>query len=341
MTKKFIDDYLPELKQIEHLIDTAKPHLTAQVIQHVPFENQLLPIHALTLGKQSNDIPALCFVGGVHGLERIGTQVVLAFLESILGRLSWDISLQHLLEHLTLYFIPLLNPIGMALHNRSNGNGVDLMRNADIESNEKTAFLVGGHRISAHLPWFRGKENTEMELETKALIQFIQKTCFNRPFSLALDCHSGFGLHDRIWFPYAKSKLQPIHHIGEMYHLRDLLFQAYPYQNYIFEPQAQHYLCHGDIWDYLYDNSLTHNTTFLPLTLEMGSWRWVRKNPTQLLKSLGLFHPIKPHRVKRVLRSHLVLMEFLMRSTASYDKWLVDGKSLNMAQKATQLWYDN
>ncbi|MCU4677359.1 DUF2817 domain-containing protein [Catenovulum sp. 2E275] len=341
MSKKFIDDYLPELKKIEYLIDTYSEQLSAEEIASISHKSTTLPIYALKLGNPDPNLPALCFVGGVHGLERIGSQVVIAFLESLLGRLAWDISLKYLLDHISVYFIPLLNPVGVALHKRSNGNGVDLMRNAKIESHEKTAFLVGGHRLSPKMPWFMGKQNTDMEIETKALINFIQQQCFSRKFSLVLDCHSGFGLHDRIWFPYAKSKLQPIHHIGEIYHIRDLLFQAYPYQNYIFEPQSLHYLCHGDIWDYLYDESLKHSTTFLPLTLEMGSWRWVRKNPTQLIKSLGLFHPIKPHRVKRVLRAHLVLMEFLMRVSASSDLWLEDGKSLNMAHKATELWYHN
>jgi len=335
------DDNLPELKKIEYLIETYTPVLKSEKIASINYKNSSFPIHALKLGSDKPDVPALCFVGGIHGLERIGSQVVLAFLESLLGRLTWDLSLNHLLKHLSLSFIPLVNPVGVATHSRSNGNGVDLMRNAQVESHEKTAFLVGGHRFSAKLPWFRGHLDQKIESETKALISFIEKNCLARQFSLVLDCHSGFGLQDRIWFPYAKSKLQPIHHIGEIYHIRDLLFQAYPYQNYIFEPQSLHYLCHGDIWDYLYDESLKKQVTFLPLTLEMGSWRWVRKNPTQLLKSLGLFHPIKPHRIKRVLRSHLVLMEFLMRVTASSSIWVEDGKSLNMAHKATALWYNN
>ncbi|PKM10917.1 MAG: hypothetical protein CVV13_11155 [Gammaproteobacteria bacterium HGW-Gammaproteobacteria-3] len=36
--------------------------------------------------------------------------------------------------------------------------------------------------------------------------------------------------------------------------------------------------------------------------------------------SIGLFHPIKPHRINRVLRGHLVLMEFLLHATLSYKK---------------------
>ena len=43
-------------------------------------------------------------IGGVHGLERIGTQVVMAWLSSFLARLAWDDSVRALLErvHITL-----------------------------------------------------------------------------------------------------------------------------------------------------------------------------------------------------------------------------------------------
>ena len=178
-----------------------------------------------------------------------------------------------------------------------------------------------------------------METESQALVSYICRELFGRPFSLVLDCHSGFGRTDRIWFPYAKSARQPISHLAEMYRLRQLFFQTYPHQNYIFEPQSQHYLCHGDLWDYLYDQALAQHTTMLPLTLEMGSWNWVRKNPFQLLSSLGMFHPVKPHRVKRVLRSHLILINFLINASLSYQNWLPLTHRQQLENTALRLWY--
>ena len=50
---------------------------------------------------------------------------------------------------------------------------------------------------------------------------------------------------------------------------------------------------------------------FLPWTLEMGSWAWVRKNPLQVFQALGFFNPIKPHRYARTMRRHARLVEFL------------------------------
>ena len=77
-------------------------------------------------------------------------------------------------------------------------------------------------------------------------------------------------------------------------------------------------MTHGDIWDYLYMQSLSQpQRTFLPLTLEMGSWLWVRKNPRQMLDFFGYFNPVIGHRHHRVLRQHLPLFEFLTAMTAN------------------------
>ncbi len=331
---------LAELQQLQNILSQdGGRYLSTQILCEVNRNDLSLPVYAVTLGKRDSMLPSVTFVGGVHGLEKIGTQVVLAFLETLLERLKWDKTLHDLLKQIRINFIPLLNPVGMMNHTRANGQGVDLMRNAPLDSTEKTVWLGGGHRISPRLPWYRGKADEPMQSEAQALCDFIQQQISSSPLSVVLDCHSGFGFHNQIWFPYAKSRIEPIQHIGEMFYLRQLFQKTYPYQNYRFEPQSQHYLTHGDLWDYLYLSSLEQAQVFLPLTLEMGSWRWIRKNPLQLRKISGLFHPIKPHRVSRVLRGHLVLMDFLLRATASWQLWLKEGESETMKQQALALWY--
>ena len=80
---------IPELKQIETIIKGRnKTHLSSKVLCYVPFQDNLLPIYALTLGNQVQDVPCITYVAGVHGLERIGTQVVVTFLEGLLERLD-------------------------------------------------------------------------------------------------------------------------------------------------------------------------------------------------------------------------------------------------------------
>ena len=193
-------DMLPELEQLQQLIARAPAALRTEILATVPHVTGQLPLYALTLGNPDPALPAVVLVGGVHGLERIGTQVVLAYLQTLLERLPWDKCLQHTLEHCCLYFIPLLNPAGMANGWRSNGNSVDLMRNAPVECAEGAAWMVGGQRFSRAIPWHRGQPG-KMETESQALVSYIARELLQRPFSLVLDCHSGFGRTDRIWFP--------------------------------------------------------------------------------------------------------------------------------------------
>lgn len=331
---------LPELQQIEDFIaQHSRSYLRSTVLCHVAIANEELPVYALTLGNGAANAPCVTYVAGIHGLERIGTQVVIAFLEGLLERLKWDQVLTEILQHVRINILPLVNPVGMLNFTRANGQGIDLMRNAPVDSQEKTIWLAGGHRISSRLPWYRGKAGETMQPEAKALCDFIVREVFPAPFSLVLDCHSGFGFRNQIWFPYARSRLEPIKHLKEVYYLRKLFMQTYPHQDYMFEPQSQHYLTHGDLWDFLYSHSLEGNNVFLPLTLEMGSWRWIRKNPLQLRRLVGLYHPIKPHRLNRVLRSHLILMEFLLHATLSYKNWLNKSDAQEFEQQALTLWY--
>ncbi len=332
--------FLPELEQIETIVQQGNTaHLKSKVLCQVPYGNDTLPVYALTLGNSAEDMPCITYVAGIHGLERIGTQVITAFLEGLLERLKWDRVLADILQHVRINVIPIVNPVGMLRNTRANGQGVDLMRNAPVESVEKTILLAGGHRISSLLPWYRGKAGEAMQPEAQALCDFVEREVLSAPFSLVLDCHSGFGFRNQIWFPYARSRIEPIKHLKEVCNLRNLFIQTYPHQDYLFEPQSQHYLVHGDLWDFLYLRSLKSNNIFLPLTLEMGSWRWIRKNPLQLRQLQGLYHPIKPHRLNRVLRSHLILMEFLLHATLSYQDWINNREAAELEQQALMLWY--
>ena len=327
------------LETIERLRLLESPHVAIEELTQISHQDKIFPVHSFTLGSESTDVPCLIYVGGVHGLERIGTDVVLAFLETLIQRLDWDHSLINGLEGLRLVFVPALNPVGLINNTRGNGNGVDLMRNAPIDAEDKPPLLAGGHRIHAKLPWYRGRKNSPMEAESQAIIELVRKECLTRPFSLILDCHSGFGFEDRLWFPYAYSR-RPMEHLAEAYALKQLLHRTYPHLNYVFEPQAHSYTAHGDLWDYLYLEALEKNTVFLPMTMEMGSWRWIKKNPRQLASLSGIFNPVIPHRLQRVLRRHIVLMEFLIRATRAWQQGIPEQEfRRQQTTEALQHWY--
>ena len=246
---------------------------------------------------------------------------MLSYLRSLVGRLSWDRSLHRLLEEVRLVFMPIVNPGGMWASTRANPRGVDLMRNAPVQASERVPYLLGGQRLSAGLPWYRGREGDALETESQALCETVQRELLPRPFSLALDCHSGFGLSDRLWFPYAHTR-RPMPHLPEMQALAAIFEQTHLHHTYVIEPQSAQYLAHGDLWDHLYLQACEDPArTFLPLTLEMGSWLWVKKNPRQLFSRKGIFNPVISHRQQRVLRRHLSLLDFLARAACSHAQW--------------------
>lgn len=329
-----------ELIDLERIVGSGNPWMEVRNLCEVNTADGTLPVYALSFGSRSPSSAAIGFFGGIHGLERIGSQVVLALLHSVLKRLPWDVTLQQQLQSLRLIFVPIVNPGGMWERTRSNPSGVDLMRNAPVTSESRVPFLIGGQRISRHLPWYRGARDSAMEQESRAVCDIVMQELLTADFSIALDCHSGFGLNDRIWFPHAHTR-QPLDHLPEVHALLHLFDTTYPHHNYTLEPQSSQYLTHGDLWDYLYLRANEQGSNiFIPLTLEMGSWRWIKKRPRQLLSRMGIFNPMMPHRFNRVMRAHLVFLDFLMRATVSWKNWAPTTQQRDQhLTLALQRWY--
>lgn len=314
---------IPELFEVEKLAQDFKGLVHIEKLSEVSSRGYTMPLHGLTIGSQDKTKPVFALFGGVHGLERVGSHVLIAYLQHLLYRLSWDKELQALFEHCRLVSIPIINPLGMAFNRRSNANGVDLMRNSPVDAEEgRTVGIISGHTISPKLPWYRG-DPQNMEVETKTVIEFCQREIFQSEQVISLDLHSGFGLRDRLWYPWAKS-LKPFPHETDVLRLKNLFDKTFPYHIYIIEHQADSYMTNGDMWDHIYQLYTEQNPkgVYLPLTLEMGSWLWVKKNPLQAFNPLGYFNPVKKHRYSRVMRRHLHLMEFLLRANLNNQAWL-------------------
>nr|WP_315479940.1 M14 family zinc carboxypeptidase [uncultured Rhodoferax sp.] len=331
---------LDALTELERILQLAGSRVQTRVVREVDCRGTPLPVYAIALGNPDQQVPAIGFFGGVHGLERIGAEVVIAYLHSIVMRLTWDHTLHRQLESLRLVFMPLVNPGGMALGTRANPRGVDLMRNAPVDALEPVPALVGGQRLSARLPWYRGRAGAPMEEENQAVCEVVAQELLPRPFSMSVDCHSGFGVQDRLWFPFAHTR-QALHHLAEMYALQVIFRQTYNHHPYVFEPQSLQYLAHGDLWDHLYLQSrAAPERVFLPLTLEMGSWLWIKKNPRQLFSRHGIFNPLIGHRQERVLRRHLWMLDFLTRAACSAESWVPqDNQRHALHAEALQHWY--
>lgn len=290
-------------------------------LSEVQYKDKKYPIIGFSVGNQSPEVPVLFLTGGVHGLERIGAQLAWSLLKTTIDRLKWDQTLQELFKHIRLSVIPLVNPTGYTHYRRCNSNGVDLMRNSPVIATEATTFLLGGHRYSNRLPWFQGNPGV-IEKENETLFSFFKTEASQSHCVVSLDFHSGFGMKDRIWFPYSYTR-NPFDELAELHALTHLFEQTHPYHIYQIEPQSEGYLLNGDIWDHLYLDFKKNNpnSPYLPLTLEMGSWSWVRKNPLQLFKKDGIFNPVLEHRIKRTYRRHHLLYDFLLRALRSHHIW--------------------
>lgn len=332
---------LTEIEVIETLQSQLKDLARFEILGHSREGELQLPIYKVSFGSTDPKAPVLGFVGGVHGLERIGAQVCLALLRSLSHLILWDKNTQRILEHMRVFFIPTVNPIGIMKRRRSNPNGIDIMRNAPVEAEGEIPFLLGGHRFSSRLPWFRGL-NPHMEPETQFLVDTVKSEVASSPAAVTVDFHSGFGLQDQIWFPYARTR-EPLPDLAHLHAFFNLMESTYPHHFYKIETQA--YLTHGDVWDYLYDwfrGQKTTESVYLPFCLEMGSWNWVKKNPLQLFNVEGPFNPIKSHRQKRILRRHNTLFDFLMRAVSSYQGWaeLSDEEKLKHELQGRSVWYE-
>lgn len=331
------------LETQNQIIERFAQFAEVKTLQTIQYKKQKFPIYQIALGSTDPEASALALVGGVHGLERIGSEVVLSYMQTVSELYQWDEGFRERLKTSRMVFLPVLNPVGVSNFTRSNGNGVDLMRNAPLDGKPLGGPIYRGHRLSPKIPWYRGEEG-HLELETLSLFQMVKEQLFPSKFALALDVHSGFGAKDRLWFPFGHSH-EPFPQIAEALRLKLLLDQTYPHHFYAIEPVSTQYTIHGDLWDDLYlqhqKTSAGTQQTFLPLTLEMGSWAWLKKNPLQIFQKLGVFNPIKPHRHHRILRRHLNLFDFLHRSVLYHDKWWPKdpAQKTQLHKTALKLWY--
>lgn len=330
------------MQELEALIEGFGSLARVRKVAEARYKDKVYPLHSITLGSRNPEAPVVGYFAGVHGLEKIGSEVVLSYMRTLLEYTRWDKHFQQRLEHSRLVFMPLVNPVGIVMRTRSNGNGVDLMRNSPLNAEKLDGAFYRGHRYTPMLPYYRGPEGVEMEVESKALLEVVQTELAKSKLLLTVDVHSGFGAKDRFWFPYAHSR-KPFPHLAEAFALKELFDRTYSHHVYAFEPMSRQYTIHGDLWDYAYEENRKRSDPgfFMPFCLEMGSWSWLRKNPLQIFNKHGVFHPTLPHRRSRILRRHVFLFDFLQRASMAPEAWLKlpAEKMAENRKKAMELWY--
>ena len=142
-----------EHEDFKALLRAGSAHFDVQAVAEVHTAGPSFELITAAIGSRDPLAPAIGFFGGIHGLERIGTQLILHHMRALLSRLAWDTLLLQQLQHVRLLFMPIVNPGGMWAHQRANPRGVDLMRNAPQRAEGHVPFLAGGQTISPSLPW--------------------------------------------------------------------------------------------------------------------------------------------------------------------------------------------
>ncbi len=90
---------LPELLALEQLIAKDRDGVHWRVEDQVSLTDDIqLPIYSVTVGNADRSNPAVLFTAGMHGVERIGTQVIIGFLQALIERISWDHNYRSLFE---------------------------------------------------------------------------------------------------------------------------------------------------------------------------------------------------------------------------------------------------
>lgn len=245
-----------------------------RVAHQVEVGGASLPIHVLALGNPDPPCRRSAISPVLHGLERIGTRVLLVFLRGLLNRLKWDPLLHRQLESLRMVFVPLVNPGGIVAQpalqsewrrshaQRAAGRAGTRALPARRPAFQRPPALVSRPGRPAHAG---GKPESQGVVAEELLPRGSAWRWIAIPASA---CATASGFPTPI-----PPRLFP--HLPEVHALKDLFDQTYPTHNYVVEPQSRQYLAHGDLWDHFYLEARAQaggaERVFLPLTLEMGS----------------------------------------------------------------------
>ena len=79
--QKMIAQQLPELLELERLIAQHPQTLTARVEHMLSWRDWELPLYSVTIGSRDPQAPTVLMTAGMHGVERIGSQVLIAWMQ--------------------------------------------------------------------------------------------------------------------------------------------------------------------------------------------------------------------------------------------------------------------
>ena len=94
------------MDELHRILDRLGDRGRVEVLARVDHEGHSFPIYGVVVGNPDPTAPTFALIGGVHGLERIGTRVVLAYMHTLVELLGWDRVLSSALERSRMLFVP-------------------------------------------------------------------------------------------------------------------------------------------------------------------------------------------------------------------------------------------
>jgi Zinc carboxypeptidase len=132
-------DYDAVVAQLDAMV-AAAPELVQRVELGGSLEGRAIP--ALRIGTAGDDAPAVLYSGTMHAREWLATMVAMCVADDLVGGYGGDPSITDLLDRITVFVVPVLNPDGYVYSweydrywrkNTRDGYGVDLNRNFDYQ----------------------------------------------------------------------------------------------------------------------------------------------------------------------------------------------------------------
>ena len=149
--------------------------------------------------------PVLGLFGGVHGLERIGSQVVLSLMNTFFANDFMGQSYSRDFRKMRLFYAFDQSPGEFFIKREAILRGVDLMRNAPVDAEGKSTWLVGRSPPVHQTSMVQRSTGRRIASRIQSPAWSLPPKFFQSSRVLTVDFHSGFGNIDRLWLPYAKS----------------------------------------------------------------------------------------------------------------------------------------
>ncbi|MCX8065952.1 MAG: M14 family zinc carboxypeptidase [Candidatus Hydrogenedentes bacterium] len=123
------------------------------------------------------DEPEFKYVSTIHGDEPVGTELCYLFCKYLLENYNTDLRVTNIVNEVSTWIVPLMNPDGRESVSRYNANGYDLNRSFPDYPNELNGFYYDGAN-----PYLEGRQPE---------VYHIMRWSMEHNFSLSANFHTG------------------------------------------------------------------------------------------------------------------------------------------------------